>query len=420
MSTATRDESGVAAHAYALVIGVGAYQCENIRDLDYTRADAQAFRDLLVDENYVGLPAENVKMLLDQEATLRNIKKAISGWLFERAGEDSTVLIFFAGHGGVEPDKTGREADGLAKYLLPWDAEHDDMFSTALPNALFNSLLMTVKARRMVVFLDACHAAGVTRSGTRDVDTVVDPYRDLLQGEGRIVIASAKPNQKSYEADTLKHGVFSYHLLEALRGKADVNDDGLVSVMDVFGYLQRAVPDTVRRLKNALQEPMWIGDNSGRIVLAANRKRLLQRQRQRDEQRRQADRVLRDRRRRLYALNEEGELPTPALTEALSLLEKPAQDLSDVERRLFGFLELLLAGSMDVEFYLTSCAAVRKAAADVGLRGGEDAMRDGEGASSRAGAADGRQPDAFCTQCGSALEPGDRFCTQCGCAVADG
>ncbi len=411
-------------HAYALVIGIGDYQCENIRDLEYTRADAKAFRDLLVDPDYVGLPAENVMMLLDDEATLRGIKKAISGWLFTRAGEDSTVLIFFAGHGGNEADKTGTEADGTAKYLLPWDAESDDLFSTALANTLFKSLLRTIRARRMVVFLDACFAAGVTQTDARDVNTVVDPYRDLLQGEGRIVIASAKPNQQSYEAETLQHGVFSYHLLEALRGKADVNDDGLVSVMDVFTYLQKAVPDTARRLNNAVQEPVWLGDNSGRIVLAANRKRLTQRQRERDEQARQRDQLLREKKRSLYALNEEGELPTRALTEALSLLEKSTGEMSVVEKRLLKFLELLLAGNVDVDFYLASCAAENRLASDAVRKKKEIGAKTSEKIPSRASSASGSQPkksqpSVFCTQCGAALGSGDCYCTQCGCPVAD-
>src|ERR1041385_4843930 len=99
---------------YALITGIGTYRDPRIPRLRFTRCDAEALARLLIDPSRAAFPEKNVQTLLDEQATLRNIKSAISGWLFNRAGADSTVIVFFAGHGGQESDKTGAEKDGIA------------------------------------------------------------------------------------------------------------------------------------------------------------------------------------------------------------------------------------------------------------------------------------------------------------------
>ncbi len=258
---------GARRDAYAVVIGIGRYRDPKIRQLNYACADARALRDILVDPNLGAFPPENVKLLLDDGADLRSIKGAIGKWLFQQAGQQSTVVIFFAGHGGLEPDKEGREKDGMAKYLLPWDSEPDDLFSTGLPDTEFRRLLSAVRAEAAVVFLDACYAAGVTPRGVRNIGIVENVYARLSQGKGRIVIASAQPNEQSWEDDGFGHGIFTYHLLEALRGEGGRDDDGCVSAFEVFHHLQRRVPESARRLCNSIQQPLLCGEETGSIIL---------------------------------------------------------------------------------------------------------------------------------------------------------
>src|SRR5690554_4978740 len=228
--------------SFALIIGISRYSDQAIPDLKCTKADAMALHNVLISKNHIGLAPENIKLLLDEDATLYRIKNAVSGWLFQKATDESTVVIFFAGHGGQESDKTGTEPDGIAKYLLPYDCDRNDLFSSALSNSEFDRLMKTIKARRLIFFMDACYAGGVTRAGARDVGVVEDIGTKLSQGEGRLVIASAKPNQRSWEDERIGHGIFTYHLLEALEGKADLDDDGYVSIWEVFRYLEKNVP----------------------------------------------------------------------------------------------------------------------------------------------------------------------------------
>jgi len=250
-------------NAYALIIGISKYMDKRISELKYTHADAEEFSKLMIDPERVGLKKENVKLLLDENATLSRIKEAIVNWLMKKADEKSTVYIFFAGHGGVEVDHLRIEKDNLAKYLLPYDTNYDSLFSTALTTRDFNNFLDMIRSKKLIIFLDACHSGGVA-SCARDVKIMEDPYKMLAEGEGRVIISASKPDQLSYEDANLGHGVFTYHLLDALRGKADIDNNGYVTVFELYNYLQEKVPASARDIANAIQEPVLRNENFAR------------------------------------------------------------------------------------------------------------------------------------------------------------
>jgi len=111
---------------WAVVIGVGTYESPTVPRLRYTVSDAEAIYQTLIGP--AGFKKENVLLLTDRserKPTLRNIKWALGTFLGRSAKKDDTVLIFFTGHGAPEVDTRGVERDGLAKYLIPSDADPD-------------------------------------------------------------------------------------------------------------------------------------------------------------------------------------------------------------------------------------------------------------------------------------------------------
>ncbi|MBI4593674.1 MAG: caspase family protein, partial [Candidatus Rokubacteria bacterium] len=117
---------------WAVVIGVGRYDHKGIPRLGYAAADAEAVYGTLTGPG--GFKKENVLLLTDRserKPTLRNIRYSLGTFLARSAGKDDTVVIFFAGHGAPEVDLRGAERDGLAKYLIPSDADPDDLYATA-------------------------------------------------------------------------------------------------------------------------------------------------------------------------------------------------------------------------------------------------------------------------------------------------
>lgn len=410
-------------NAFAVIVGIGQYQDPKIRKLDFAGADALAFRDVLVDPELGAFPPNNVLLLTDKEATLRAIRRAVGTWLFQNADPESTVVVFFAGHGGVESDKVGTESDGLAKYLIPWDADPDDLFSTGLANADFNRLLRTIKAKSLVVFLDACYAAGVSRRGARDVSVVGNPYDHLSQGEGRLVIASAQPNQRSWEEPGLGHGVFTHHILEGMRGEAAQMGTGPLSALQLFEHLRREVPRTARRLCNSLQEPVLVGEAAKPILLTVGRGGTSPELAPPDGPATGRTKASGDaataRSLALFDLHDRGALETEPYIEALSLLDKPSGRKNAVEVALTHHLDFLLSGRITPARYVELRAALLDLAEPPVARDGPPP----DAAPAEAGRDKPRPATAgtarrYCRQCGTGLSSAQAFCYQCGAATA--
>jgi uncharacterized caspase-like protein len=328
--------------AYALVVGIATYKDSEIPKLNYTTYDAQAIFDLLVNPDIAGFKKGDVKILLDEEATLFNVKDAISNWLYKNAKEDSIVFIFFAGHGGVEEDRFGIEKDNLAKYLLPYDTDFDNFFASALSNSDFNRLLLSIKSKRLVVFMDSCYSGGVTEKKARDVKIVEDPYEKMAEGEGRLVIAASQPDQRSFEDENLGHGVFTHHLIEALSGAADSDDDGYVKAMEVYKYLSETVPETALRLASGVQEPILRGDLKTDFVLTVNRKRI---------EEIKHEKIKKKNLKKLSDLYHDGKLDPEVYELTRKLIESSFEELSGSDKKVLKSLNDLLSDKISISTF---------------------------------------------------------------------
>lgn len=238
---------------HALLIGVGDYVHPRFGSLPATVRDAEILADLLVDPQRCGYPPDQVRTITGADATGATIRAALAS-LAQSAGAESTALVYFSGHGG-----RAREDDQWRTYLCPREADPDDLASTALSGAEFGAALAALPARRVLVMLDACHAGGSARLKAADGTTIwksglpEDYYEALSRGSGRVVIASSKAEELSCVRPQGDLSLFTYHLRDALGGRAAVRGDGLVHVLDVFHYVNQAVqadePDQTPILK---------------------------------------------------------------------------------------------------------------------------------------------------------------------------
>jgi uncharacterized caspase-like protein/TolB-like protein len=262
------DAQAAPRNVYAVIIGIGKYQDQRIPSLRYTVSDAQGLYDVLTDPNYGGVPKDHVKLLLDQDATDRNIKGAIGHWLSWQAQEEDTVIIYYSGHGAPEGGDT---------YWVTVNADIDSLYTTALNNKEISDMLMRIQAKRVIIFLDSCYsAATVNRTNqTRSVQTEI-PW-DKFSGAGRVTISASDGKQLSLEMDQYQHGVFTYYLLEGLKGKADTNRDGVVDVDEIWNYVKDQVTETARQAGNP-QTPVFQGMVTAGIPLTLNMEVLREKQ----------------------------------------------------------------------------------------------------------------------------------------------
>jgi len=263
---------------WAVIIGVGGYESSAVPKLRYPVADADAVYQTLIISG--GFKKENILLLTDKterKPTLRNIKWALGTFLARSAHKDDLVVIYFAGHGASEVDQRGIERDGLSKYLVPVDADPDDLYSTALPMDEMQNVLGRIEAERVTVFLDACYsgaAGGRTFASTKTRNVNVDDiFLDrLARSKGRAIVTASRPSELSIELPELGHGVFTYYLVRGLQGYADSNRDGIVSLQELYEYLAQEVSRKSRAV-GGNQHPMMKGELEGILPLTKTGKR---------------------------------------------------------------------------------------------------------------------------------------------------
>ncbi|MCY1083644.1 caspase family protein [Archangium lansingense] len=242
---------------HALSIGVANYP--RFRPLrGYTLNDASDMAALLTDPSRCGYPEAQVKRLLDGEASITAIRTELKQ-LAARTGPEDTAVVFFSGHGGRTPD-------GRRQYLLPYDAEPGRLDATALSMEEFRELLGNIRAGRLLVVLDCCHAGGAAESkaaeeGLDGLEPGLDEeHVQLLRtGRGRVVLASCRPEEKSFAERGSRNSIFTHFLLQALRGEARTLGDGVVRVFDLFRHVSDKVPPFVSTLGER-QTPLFKAD----------------------------------------------------------------------------------------------------------------------------------------------------------------
>jgi hypothetical protein len=262
----------IARNRWAVIIGVGRYDRTDIPPLRYAVADAERLYGVLTAS--AGFKKENVLLLTDtteRKPTLRNVKWALGTFLARSAQKDDLVLIFFAGHGAPEVDPRGVESDGLAKYLVPADADPDDLYATALPMDELTTIFGRIEADQVVMFLDACYsgaAGGRTFASKRTRASRIDDVflERLTRSRGRVIVTASRANEVSLELPELGHGVFSHFLIQGIRGTADLDRDGLVSLQELYQYLEQEV-SRKSRLAGGNQHPVMKGELEGVLPL---------------------------------------------------------------------------------------------------------------------------------------------------------
>ena len=145
--------------AHALILTIGEYQ-NGIPRLKGVVHDADTAAMMA---RALGVPDENVMAMSDAQLTLDGIRKALDA-LRARVMPNDEVFIYYSGHGTRLNAFDGRDKR-CAEALLTVDG------SALLDSELEQRLRdIAVKARRVVVFLDACHAGGLTAREAEKVE----------------------------------------------------------------------------------------------------------------------------------------------------------------------------------------------------------------------------------------------------------
>jgi len=255
---------------HALIIGIAEYPAMIGRLPDAVRNDAKDVFDVLVNPRNCGYDASRVELLLDSAATLASIRRGLAS-LAQRARQDDTVLIYFSGHGAR---LTMNSAPSSA--LVPIDFEPTRHEATSLMELEFSKALEQIKAKKLLILLDACHAGGAAslKGAPGAVDLILG-YEEktlarLSEGIGRVLIASSRATEVSNVFNGARNSVFTQHALEAFQGRAHSRGDGLIRVFDFFNYIAEKVQQSLPGRQHPIFKASELEDNFPIALTQAN------------------------------------------------------------------------------------------------------------------------------------------------------
>lgn len=235
---------------YAVVAGVGVYP--TMPKLAYAASDALQFYDHLTSPQGGDVPEENIRLLLDEDASRFEILSAIRA-IAEQADANDVIMFYFSGH-------------GLSGAFLPSDF---DGAHNRIPHSMIAKIMERSPARHKICIADACFSGiqgesyGLTAKGA---STSLDNFYDSFEyaEAGTAFFMSSKAAEISWEDRELRQGVFTFFLIEGMSGLADYDDNGVVEMRELYRYVRKKV----NRHTEGRQTPVLTGNYDGTMPVS--------------------------------------------------------------------------------------------------------------------------------------------------------
>ncbi|MBR9921883.1 MAG: peptidase C14 caspase catalytic subunit p20 [Bacteroidetes bacterium] len=235
---------------WAVVIGISSYN--HMPTLRYTDDDAYKIYAFLKSPEGGALADDQIRILIDEDATRDNIVQTMND-VFMRAGENDLVMLYYSGH-------------GLKGAFLPIDF---DGFNNRLEHEEINRILEECPAKYKLCIADACHSGSLLAMKSGELGNVLGKYYEsLAQADpGTALIMSSKSEETSLESSGLRQGVFSHFLIRGLKGEADSNANGIISVQELYEYVHRSV----KKYTGNRQSPILEGEFDANMTVSVIR-----------------------------------------------------------------------------------------------------------------------------------------------------
>ena len=178
-------------------------------------------------------------------AALREAIQRIEGQAREVSarGDDALVVFYYSGHA---------TQDGL------------HMAGSLFPLPALQRWLQTSVADVRVAFVDACESGTLTRArGGKPVDHVAVTVDDSLTASGMAIVSSTGPLSAARESAAFGGGVFSRSLITGLRGSADRDGDGQITLDEAYRYAFEQTVTGTAKSGTAIQRPEYRYEISG-------------------------------------------------------------------------------------------------------------------------------------------------------------
>lgn len=218
-------------HTYLISVGIADYK--SINSLRFTENDVILFNEVVNSENTY------IISLVGNDATHANVLKTLRD-TFSKAKPDDNVIFFFSGHG---------YDGGFCCYDMKPNSHIGGVSYQEM-----HILLRNCRARNKLIFADACFSGGISKQRTQ-------LQVQSLTNNDVIFLLSSRLDETSLELPHGPNGLFTHFLAKGLSGYADYNQDGIISINEIYNYVYDKVSSYADQIPHNQHPTIWNKNN---------------------------------------------------------------------------------------------------------------------------------------------------------------
>lgn len=234
---------------HLLAVGINTYKNSRL-SLNYAKPDAESFSTVMTTSGQKLFKSVSLHTLYDEDATRDKILAKLDE-LAQVINQEDVFIFYYAGHGSMVENQF---------YFIPTESsrlyDQKALQKEAIEASLLQDRFKHIRALKQLIVMDACQSGGsVELLATRGAGEE-KAIAQLSRSAGIHVMASAGSEQFATEFAEIGHGLFTYVLIQALKGEADgAPKDGKVTIYELKSYIDDQVPEMTRKLKGKPQYP---------------------------------------------------------------------------------------------------------------------------------------------------------------------
>jgi len=234
---------------WSVVVGVSTY--EHMPALRFTDDDAYRFYAFLKSPEGGALPNDQIKLLIDEDATRNNILAALKETLL-KADENDVIVFYYSGH-GLEGSFIPVDYDGFNNRVL-----HDEI----------KQVFEQSRAKHKIIFADACYSGSLLAMKGLVNSTLEKYYASFRNAKGGLAFfTSSQGGEISLEDGGLRQGIFTHFLIKGLNGEADTDQNKVVTIAEIAAFVSKKV----RSYTAKVQTPVLTGNYDTNMPVAVIR-----------------------------------------------------------------------------------------------------------------------------------------------------
>jgi len=240
---------------YILVVGIDDYKNPSYH-LNYAVNDAKSFLKSISNGSEKLFHTINEYVLLNENANKSQLIKTFEE-LTKEVGPEDVFLFYYAGHGVMHLNKDEKSEFYLVSYdITNLFGDESMMNEKAFSASELLEYSRKIAAEKQLFVLDACQSGAALNSFAQRGASREKTLAQLARNTGTFFLTASQDIEYANEAGDLKHGLFTYAILEALKGSVlAASVDGKITVNEIKGYVEERVPELSEKYHGTSQYP---------------------------------------------------------------------------------------------------------------------------------------------------------------------